>query len=199
MPNCCSPHVGPVCGLLPAVELTVKFAGQRSNVYSLAPPAAASAVCRAMSPPDDGRYPVMRMSGPEGCHCTSTNCRACVISTLPSSPTGEGARTPPTCSKWSAATVRPAASLSSREGGWCHQQNDPVWQVLCRRLGIYCLMAQSRSLHCAALPPTNLGAMKASALCRAPPEMAGAASMPPHSQRHCRNGSMSSGKAVSRV
>ena len=89
---------------------------KKVKLYSLAQPEAASAVCRAMSPPEDGRYPVMSMSGPEGCHCTSTSCRACVISTLPSSPTGEGARTPPTCSMSGTAPVRPLSSCQAGEG-----------------------------------------------------------------------------------
>ena len=107
-----SPGLCAVCSrvLIQLASLQVK----RGNPHSLAPPAAASAVCSAISPPEDGRYPVMRMSGPEGCHCTSTSCRACVISTLPNSPTGEGARTPPTCSKSGAAKMQLLDSLETR-------------------------------------------------------------------------------------
>ena len=39
--------------------------------------------------------PVRRTSGPTTCQQVSTRVMACVISTLPSSPTGDGARTPP--------------------------------------------------------------------------------------------------------
>ncbi len=39
------------------------------------------------------------MSGPTGLHAASASGSACVISTLPSSPTGDGARTPPICGR----------------------------------------------------------------------------------------------------
>ena len=41
--------------------------------------------------------PVSSMSGPTARQAVSTSVSACVISTLPSSPTGDGARTPPIC------------------------------------------------------------------------------------------------------
>ena len=41
--------------------------------------------------------PVSKTSGPTTCQLESTKLMACVISTFPSSPTGEGALTPPIC------------------------------------------------------------------------------------------------------
>ena len=79
--------------LVRAPELVARTASRTSGRVA----SAANAESSAFRPPEDGRYPVSSTSAPTTRQDGSARASACVISTLPRSPTGVGARTPPIC------------------------------------------------------------------------------------------------------